>query len=113
MKHKGSIETLVKEALRRWNRDSSSSTSPSNEESKEQATVGDKDRKEFEFVDAKTNARLCVIAELTQTAVRGAVTLTFYVPYWIYDLTSLTLIPSQDKTKKNAPAGISQGQNQG
>lgn len=32
-------------------------------------------------------------------------TFTFYVPYWIYDLTKLNLIPSQDKTKESAPAG--------
>ena len=52
-----------------------------------------------------TNTRLCIIGELTPTEVKGAVTLTFYVPYWIYDLTTLSLIPSEDKTKKNAVAG--------
>merc|ERR1719474_564459 len=102
------IEAMVRDAMARWDkqagRSGSSSPTGAMEESKQQE-VGVKDRAEFEFIDPKTKAKLCVIGELSSTPIRGAVTLTFYVPYWIYDLTQYNLIPSQDKLKDSSPAG--------
>ena len=49
---------------------SSSSLSTIDESKEVEQEAGDKYRKQFEFVESSSNARMCVIAELVQTAMR-------------------------------------------